>query len=80
MIVQEHLRQFVERIERLESEKSDIANEIRETYQEASSNGFDKKALREVIKQRKIDAADLEEQEYLLETYKIALGMLPSEG
>ena len=73
----EHLRQFVERIERLDEEKQTIAEDIKEVFQEAKSNGFDVKTLKEIIKIRKADASDLEEQEYLLDTYKRALGLLP---
>ena len=73
----EHLKQFVERIERLDEEKQTIAEDIKEVFQEAKSNGFDVKTLREIIKIRKADASDLEEQEYLLDTYKRALGLLP---
>ena len=73
----EHLRQFVERIERLEEEKQTIAEDIKEVFQEAKSIGFDVKTLKEIIKIRKADARDLEEQEYLLDTYKRALGLLP---
>ena len=73
----EHLRQFVERIERLDEEKQTIAEDIKEVFQEAKSNGFDVKTLREIIKIRKADASDLEEQEYLLDIYKRALGLLP---
>ena len=73
----EHLRQFVERIERLDEEKQTIAEDIKEVFQEAKSIGFDVKTLKEIIKIRKADASDLEEQEYLLDTYKRALGLLP---
>ena len=73
----EHLRQFVERIERLDEEKQTIAEDIKEVFQEAKSNGFDVRTLKEIIKIRKADASDLEEQEYLLDTYKRALGLLP---
>ena len=73
----EHLRRFVERIERLEEEKQTIAEDIKEVFQEAKSNGFDVKTLKEIIKIRKADASDLEEQEYLLDIYKRALGLLP---
>lgn len=73
----EHLKQFVERIERLEEEKKSLTNDIKDVYQEAKANGFDVKTLREVIKIRKMDSSDLEEQEYLLDTYKRALGLLP---
>jgi len=73
----EYLRAYVERIERLESERKDLAEDVREVYAEAAGNGFDKKALREIIKLRSKDASEIEEQEYLLDTYKRALGMLP---
>jgi len=73
----EHLKQFVERIERLDEEKQTIAEDIKEVFQEAKSNGFDVKTLKEIIKIRKADASDLEEQEYLLDIYKRALGLLP---
>lgn len=73
----DHLRQFIERIERLEEEKKNIADDIKDVFAEAKSNGFDVKIMREVIKIRKMDSSDLEEQEYLLDTYKRALGLLP---
>ena len=71
----ERLRQFIERIERLEEEKQGLAADVREIYAEAKSLGFDPKVMRQVVKLRKMDRADLEEQEALLETYKHALGM-----
>ena len=70
----EKLRQTVARIERLEEEKRDIAESIKEVYAEAKAFGFDTKALRAVVRLRKIDKADREEQELMLETYLIALG------
>jgi uncharacterized protein (UPF0335 family) len=73
----EHLRQFIERIERLEEEKKNIQEDLKQVYAEAKSNGFDGKTMRQVIKLRKLDASELEEQEYLLDTYRRALGMLP---
>ncbi|MDB2414309.1 DUF2312 domain-containing protein [Rickettsiales bacterium] len=73
----EHLLQFIERIERLEEEKKNIAEDIKEVYAEAKSTGFDAKAMRQIIKLRKMDSSELEEQEYVLDTYKRALGMLP---
>lgn len=72
----EHLKQFVERIERLEEEKAGIVEDIKEVYSEAKSNGFDVKILREVIKKRKLDAADRQEQETILDLYMQALGMI----
>lgn len=67
------LRSLIERIERLEEEKKDIASDIRDIFAEAKSVGFDVKTMRAVIKLRKMNAADREEQEYMLETYRRAL-------
>lgn len=72
-IAVERLRSLIERIEKLEEEKSEIANDIRDVYAEAKSAGFDTKAIRAVIKLRKMNAADRDEQELLLETYRKAL-------
>ena len=73
----EQLKSIIERIERLEEEKSNVACDIKEVYSEAKGNGFDVKAIREIIKQRKQDEADREEQELILDTYRRALGMIP---
>jgi len=70
----EKLRQTVAKIERLEEEKKEVAEQIKEIYSEAKAFGFDTKALRQVIRLRKIDKADREEAEMMLETYLIALG------
>jgi uncharacterized protein (UPF0335 family) len=74
----EQLRQYVERLERLEEEKKNIAEDIKEVFAEAKGNGFDVPTIKAVLKLRKIEANELEEAEYLLETYKRALGMSPS--
>lgn len=74
-IARDHLRAFVERIERLEEEKQALAEDIREVYAEAKANGFDTKTLRQVVKLRKQDAAERQEQEALLDLYLHALGM-----
>ena len=71
----EYLRNYIERIEKLEEEKKDIADAIKDVFAEAAGNGFDKAVMREVLKLRKKDAAELEEQEYVLDVYKRALGM-----
>lgn len=76
-ITAEQLRAYIERVERLEEEKKNIAQDIREVFAEAKGNGFDVKTMRTILKIRKVDANDLQEQEYLLDTYKRALGMLP---
>lgn len=70
-----HLRSFIERIERLEEEKAARAQDIREVYAEAKSNGFDAKIMRQVIRLRKLDSHELAEQEELLDLYRAALGM-----
>lgn len=72
----EHLKQFIERIERLEEEKQNITIDIGEVFKEAKGNGFDVKIMRQVLKLRKLEANELEEQEFLLDTYKRALGMV----
>ena len=70
----EKLRQTVDRIERLEEEKREIAEQIKEVYGEAKALGYDTKALRSVVRIRKIDAKDREEQEAILDVYLLALG------
>jgi len=76
----ERLKSFIERIERLEEEKRALAADIKEVYSEAKSAGFDIKTIREIIKIRRMDEADLDEREALLDTYKRALGMLPQRA
>jgi uncharacterized protein (UPF0335 family) len=72
----DHLKAFVERIERLEEEKKAIADDIRDVYAEAKGTGFDVKALRTIVRLRKQDADERKEHEAILETYMHALGML----
>lgn len=72
----DHLKSFVERIERLTEEKKSIADDIRDVYAEAKANGFDVKALRQIVKLRAMDQDERREQETVLETYMHALGML----
>lgn len=72
----DQLKAIVERIERLEEEKKAIADDIKDVYAEAKGNGFDVKALRTIIRMRKQDANERQEQETILETYLQALGML----
>ncbi len=71
----EHLKAFVERIERLEEEKQGIADDIKDVYAEAKANGFDTKILRKVVSIRKQDANERLEQEAVLDLYLQALGM-----
>jgi uncharacterized protein (UPF0335 family) len=72
----DHLKAFVERVERLEEEKKTISDDIRDVYAEAKANGFDVKALRTIVRLRKQDADERREQETILETYMHALGMV----
>ncbi|EDQ04218.1 hypothetical protein DSM14862_01857 [Sulfitobacter indolifex] len=69
------LRQFVERIERLDAEKKDLAEQQKEVMSEAKSRGYDTKVLRKVIALRKRDKDDIAEEEAVLDMYKEALGM-----
>ena len=71
----DRLRSFVDRIERLEDEKAALTADIREVYSEAKGVGFDVRALRQVLKLRKMDQAERREQEELLELYKRVLGL-----
>jgi uncharacterized protein (UPF0335 family) len=73
----EHLKQFIERIERLEEEKKNISEDIKEVFAEAKGTGFDVATMKTILKIRKKEPADMEEEEFLLDTYKRALGMLP---
>ena len=78
-IAGDHLRSFIERIERLEEEKKAIAEDLKEVYAEAKSVGFDTKIIRTVVKIRKMEAHEREEQEALLDVYLHALeGGAPS--
>jgi uncharacterized protein (UPF0335 family) len=79
-IAAEQLQTIVMRIERLEEEKKGIADDIKEVYAEAKSNGFDVKILRQVIRLRKMDKAALQEQDALLELYRDALDMTPDDS
>ncbi|MBR0871177.1 DUF2312 domain-containing protein [Bradyrhizobium tropiciagri] len=72
----DQLKSIIERIERLEEEKKQAADDIRDVYAEAKGNGFDVKALRTVVRLRKMDVNERQEQETILETYMQALGML----
>lgn len=69
------LRQFIERIERLEDEKKDIADQVREVYSESKARGYDTKAIREIIRIRKQPKDQVSEHEAVVEMYRQALGM-----
>lgn len=71
------LRSIVERIERLEEEKKEVAEQIKEVYGEAKGNGFDTKTLRKVVSLRKKSSDERSEEEAMLDLYLQALGMLP---
>ena len=71
----ERLRQFIERVERLEEERRALGGDIREIYAEAKALGFEPKIMRQLVRPRRLEKQELDEQEALLETYKHALGM-----
>ena len=75
-VTADELRQFVERYERLEAEKKDIADQLKEVMAEAKGRGYDTKALRKIVALRKRKPDDLAEEEAVLEVYKAALGMV----
>jgi uncharacterized protein (UPF0335 family) len=72
----DQLKAIIERVERLEEEKKALSDDIRDVFAEAKGNGFDVKALRAVIRLRRLDADERREQDAILETYLHALGML----
>ena len=74
-VATDRLRSLVERIERLEEERKALGSDIKDIYSEAKAAGFDVKVLRQLIRIRKQDPADVEEQETLLDVYRRALGM-----
>lgn len=76
-VATDRLKSIVERIERLEEEKAGLAADIRDVYAEAKGTGFDTRAIRQVVKIRKMDQAKREEEELVLDTYLRALGMAP---
>ena len=75
-VARNHLRAYIDRIERLEEEKAALMEDIREIYAEAKGTGFDPKIMRQVIRIRKMEPDQRQEQEYILDTYLSALGML----
>ena len=74
-VTADELRQFIERVERLEQEKKDLAEQVKEVMAEAKGRGYDTKVMRKVIALRKRDQNDIAEEEAVLEMYKEALGM-----
>ncbi|MBT5186675.1 MAG: DUF2312 domain-containing protein [Kordiimonadaceae bacterium] len=75
-IAADALRSYIERIERLEEEKKALADDIKDIYAEAKSTGFDAKIIRQIVRLRKMDENDRQEQEALLDLYTHALGMI----
>ena len=73
-VAADRLRSFIERVERLEEDKAAIMNDIKEVFAEAKGEGYDVNTLRQVIRLRKMDRADRQEMEALLELYLSALG------
>jgi uncharacterized protein (UPF0335 family) len=71
----QQLRLFIERIERMEEEKKGVADDIRDTYNEAKSNGYDPKIMRQIVRLRKLPVHDRKEMEAILDVYKSALGI-----
>ena len=76
----DQLRSFIERVERLEEEKKALADDIKDVFAEAKGNGYDTKTMRTIIRLRKQEPHEREEQEQILDTYMAALGMLPSDS
>jgi uncharacterized protein (UPF0335 family) len=74
-VAADELKQFIDRIERLEEEKAGIAGDIKEVFAELKGRGFDAKAVRQILRIRKQDHAERQEQEAILELYMQALGM-----
>ncbi|MEO0760292.1 MAG: GapR family DNA-binding domain-containing protein [Pseudomonadota bacterium] len=74
-VAADQLRTIIERIERLEEEKREITEQVKEVYAEAKANGYDTRILRKVVSLRKKDAEERQEEETLLEMYLSALGM-----
>ncbi|ESZ88281.1 MAG: hypothetical protein Q27BB25_04465 [Blastomonas sp. CACIA14H2] len=71
----DQLRLFIERIERLEEERKGVADDIRETYNEAKAQGYDARIMRQIVRLRKMEPHDRQEMEAILDTYKAALGL-----
>ena len=74
-ITGDELRQFIERVEHLEAEKKDISDQIKEVFSEMKGRGFDVKAVRAILKERRQNPDDVAEQEAILDIYRAALGM-----
>jgi uncharacterized protein (UPF0335 family) len=71
----DQLRQYIERIERLEEEKQGMTDDIRDCYSEAKSQGYDSKVMRQIVRLRKMETHDRQEMDAILDTYRTALGL-----
>lgn len=71
----DQLRLFIERIERLEEERKSVADDLRDTYNEAKSQGYDAKIMRQIVQLRRMEPHDRQEMATILDTYKAALGL-----
>ena len=74
-VAADQLRLFIERIERLEEEKKGIADDVKDVYAEAKSNGYDTKSMRKIVALRRMEKHARDEMDALLETYRNALGL-----
>ncbi len=74
-VAADQLRLFIERIERLEDEKKGIADDVKDVYAEAKSNGYDTKTMRKIVALRRMESHVRQEADALLETYRNALGL-----
>ena len=74
-IAADRLRSFIERVERLEEDRANLNADIREVFGEAKSAGFDAKTMRQIVRLRKLEPAERQEQEHLLEIYRNAVGL-----
>lgn len=74
---EEHLRQYIERLESLDKEKKNITDDVKSVLEEAKGTGFCTKTIRKILQLRKLDDNEVIHQQHLLDTYRKALGMLP---
>ncbi|ABV75759.1 MULTISPECIES: DUF2312 domain-containing protein [spotted fever group] len=75
VVIKEQLEQYISKIERLEQEKADLSQEVKDIFQDASSHGFDVKAMKSILKLKKLDKDKLAEQDAMLELYRDTLGI-----
>lgn len=75
IVTADQLRQFIERIERMESDKKSIADDISGVYAEAKANGYDTKTMRQIVRLRRMETGARQEADAILETYRNALGL-----